>query len=152
MSVLPALPEPGPRTIEPDLHDPSSFPLFRTILKRDGSREAFDSGRIERAIALAGRATVREFVRSVCAGYSLPYFTLMPTFSICPAHGYLAGEQPACPECGEATEVYSRVVGYLRPVRQWNRGKQQEFARRALLDGRLGKATSGSGGQHHGRE
>lgn len=82
-------------------------------------------------------ATVREFVRSVCAGYRLPYFTLTPTFSVCPTHGYLAGERPACPECGAATEVYSRVVGYLRPVRQWNRGKQQEFSRRAQYDGRL---------------
>ncbi len=82
-------------------------------------------------------ATVREFVKTVCAGYELPYFTLTPTFSVCPTHGYLAGERPTCPECDAATEVYSRVVGYLRPVSQWNRGKQQEFARRARYDGGL---------------
>jgi anaerobic ribonucleoside-triphosphate reductase len=82
-------------------------------------------------------ATVKRFVRAVCAHYRLPYFTLTPTFSICPDHGYLAGEHPRCPRCGVETEVYSRVVGYLRPVRQWNRGKQIEFARRALFDGKL---------------
>ena len=49
------------------------------------------------------------------------------TFSICPTHGYLRGEQARCPECGEEAEIYSRVVGYLRPVSQWNEGKQAEF-------------------------
>ncbi len=76
---------------------------------------------------------VKRFVRTVCEGYHLPYFTLTPTFSICPDHGYLRGECSACPECGEATEVYSRVVGYLRPVQQWNDGKKREFRRRALV-------------------
>ncbi len=83
--------------------------------------------------------TVKAFVRSVCAHYRLPYFTLTPTFSICPDHGYLAGEQPTCPTCENATEVYSRVVGYLRPVGQWNQGKQHEFARRAHFDGHLAR-------------
>ena len=77
---------------------------------------------------------VKTFVRRVCSRYRLPYFTLTPTFSICPEHGYLRGSSPTCPSCGAATEVYSRVVGYLRPVAQWNRGKQEEFARRALYD------------------
>lgn len=75
--------------------------------------------------------TVREFVKSVCSNYKLPYFTLTPTFSICPSHGYLAGEQPSCPQCGSSCEIYSRVVGYLRPVSQWNVGKRAEFADRA---------------------
>ncbi|RKX60029.1 MAG: ribonucleoside triphosphate reductase [Thermodesulfobacteriota bacterium] len=73
---------------------------------------------------------VKAFVRKVCENYRLPYFTLTPTFSVCPTHGYLRGEQHCCPECGEETEVYSRVVGYLRPVKQWNEGKQAEFALR----------------------
>ena len=60
-----------------------------------------------------------------------------PTFSICPMHGYLAGEHPSCSRCGRETEVYSRVVGYLRPVSQWNQGKQREFVRRALFDEKL---------------
>jgi len=82
-------------------------------------------------------ATVKRFVRNVCSRHRLPYFTVTPTFSICPEHGYIAGEQPTCDRCGVETEVYSRVVGYLRPVRQWNAGKQQEFKRRALFDGKL---------------
>jgi len=58
-------------------------------------------------------------------------FTLTPSFSICTNHGYLNGEEPVCPECGEETEVYSRVVGYLRPVKQWNEGKRAEFPKRS---------------------
>lgn len=73
---------------------------------------------------------VKEFVRAVCGRYRLPYFTLTPTFSICPEHGYVAGEHPTCPKCGAAAEVYSRIVGYLRPVQQWNPGKRAEFAAR----------------------
>ena len=69
-------------------------------------------------------------IRKIASNYHLPYFTLTPTFSICPVHGYLAGEQAACPTCTKETEIYSRVVGYLRPVKQWNDGKQLEFARR----------------------
>ena len=72
---------------------------------------------------------VKKLVRKIAESYSLPYFTLSPTFSICPVHGYLAGEQPICPKCvvKQETEVYSRVVGYIRPVKQWNKGKQAEF-------------------------
>ncbi len=80
---------------------------------------------------------VKAFVRGVCSRYRLPYFTLTPTFSICTEHGYLAGACAQCPRCGGATEVYSRVVGYLRPVGQWNQGKQEEFARRSVYDGKL---------------
>jgi ribonucleoside-triphosphate reductase len=54
-----------------------------------------------------------------------------PSFAICPSHGYLLGEVDKCPTCGEKTEVYSRVVGYMRPVDQWNKGKQAEFAARS---------------------
>ena len=70
---------------------------------------------------------MRCLVRKVCSQYRLPYLTFTPTFSVCPSHGYLKGEQTVCSECGEPCEVYSRVVGYLRPVKQWNRGKQEEF-------------------------
>ncbi len=74
--------------------------------------------------------TVKVLVRRICELYHLPYFTFTPTFSVCPAHGYIAGEHYACPECGAETEVYSRVVGYLRPVAQWNKGKREEFKHR----------------------
>jgi ribonucleoside-triphosphate reductase len=71
-------------------------------------------------------STVRLLVRRICDQYHLPYFTITPTFSICPHHGYLSGKQETC-HCGQPCEVYSRVVGYLRPVTQWNDGKAEEF-------------------------
>jgi ribonucleoside-triphosphate reductase len=80
--------------------------------------------------AVADPEAVKSFVRTVCDKYRLPYFSLTPTFSICPEHGYLRGEQATCPSCGRQTEIYSRVVGYLRPVVQWNDGKQAEFRMR----------------------
>jgi len=75
-----------------------------------------------------------ELIRKVSWGSHLPYFTLTPTFSICPTHGYLIGEHKECPTCGAKCEVYSRVVGYLRPVDQWNDGKQAEFAIRHTFE------------------
>jgi ribonucleoside-triphosphate reductase len=74
--------------------------------------------------------TVKLLVKRICEQYRLPYFTLTPTFSICPTHGYISGEHHQCPECGAESEVYSRVVGYLRPVKQWNYGKKEEFKMR----------------------
>lgn len=71
--------------------------------------------------------SVKNLVRKVCSNYHLPYFTFSPTFSICPTHGYINGEENRCPICQTETEIYSRVVGYLRPVKQWNEGKQEEF-------------------------
>ena len=76
---------------------------------------------------------VKNLVRKIAENYKLPYYSLTPTFSICPEHGYLSGEQKECPHCGKRTEVYSRIVGYLRPVQQWNDGKQAEFKLRRAL-------------------
>ncbi len=73
---------------------------------------------------------VKHLVKKICEKYHLPYFTITPTFSICPVHGYIPGEQYVCPKCGEECEVYSRSVGYLRPVKQWNKGKTEEFKER----------------------
>jgi anaerobic ribonucleoside-triphosphate reductase len=75
-----------------------------------------------------------ELIKKVSWNSRLPYFTLTPTFSICPTHGYTTGEHKTCPVCGAKSEVYSRVVGYLRPVDQWNDGKQAEFAIRKTFD------------------
>ncbi len=74
--------------------------------------------------------TVKKLVRKICSQYHIPYLTFTPTFSVCPSHGYLRGEQEVCPECQSPCEIYSRVVGYLRPVQQWNKGKQKEFSLR----------------------
>jgi anaerobic ribonucleoside-triphosphate reductase len=75
-----------------------------------------------------------ELIKKVAWNSKLPYFTLTPTFSICPTHGYTNGEHRQCPICGAISEVYSRVVGYLRPVDQWNDGKQAEFNIRKTFD------------------
>jgi anaerobic ribonucleoside-triphosphate reductase len=73
---------------------------------------------------------IKHLVQKICFGYKLPYFTFSPTFSVCPGHGYISGNRAQCPECGSSTEVYSRVVGYLRPIAQWNDGKKEEFLQR----------------------
>jgi len=69
-------------------------------------------------------------VKKILENFDLPYITLTPTFSICSNHGYLAGEHKVCPRCGRRTEIYSRIVGYLTPVQNWNPGKQAEFTDR----------------------
>ncbi len=72
----------------------------------------------------------RDFVRRVAEKYTLPYFTITPTFSVCQTHGYITGEQPTCNTCGQPCEVWSRIVGYFRPVSEWNTGKKQEYQER----------------------
>ncbi|OGY48073.1 MAG: ribonucleoside triphosphate reductase [Candidatus Buchananbacteria bacterium RIFCSPHIGHO2_01_FULL_47_11b] len=78
--------------------------------------------------------TCRSFVKKVAENYSLPYFTITPTFSICPNHGYIVGEVAKCPTCKATTEVWSRIVGYFRPVDQWNTGKKSEYKQREEYD------------------
>jgi ribonucleoside-triphosphate reductase len=83
--------------------------------------------------------SVKALIRKITHTFHLPYITLSPTFSICPEHGYLFGEHKQCPKCAEIgqtsnCEVFSRIVGYLRPVEQWNDGKQEEFKERKLFD------------------
>ena len=69
-------------------------------------------------------------VKKIADNYRLPYYTISPTYSICPDHGYITGEVYTCPECGKKTEVWSRITGYYRPVQNWNDGKAQEFTDR----------------------
>ena len=71
--------------------------------------------------------SMKNFIKKAFTNYKLPYMSITPTFSVCPNDGYLNGEVKVCPTCGSTCEVYSRVVGYLRPVSQWNDGKQEEF-------------------------
>jgi ribonucleoside-triphosphate reductase len=70
---------------------------------------------------------IGELVKTICENYKLPYFSIIPTFSVCPSHGYIRGEHYSCPACGTETEVYSKVVGFIRPIASWNRGKRREF-------------------------
>jgi ribonucleoside-triphosphate reductase len=94
----------------------------------------------------------RDFVKKVAYSFKLPYFTVTPTFSICPSHGYINGEEYQCGTCGEQTEVWSRVMGYFRPVDQWNKGKKSEYRERkeyvvngeAVAVGELSREASGA--------
>ncbi|MBW1913996.1 MAG: ribonucleoside triphosphate reductase [Deltaproteobacteria bacterium] len=81
--------------------------------------------------------TVKQLIRKIVSNFRLPYLTLSPTFSVCPSHGYLNGRQEKCTVCNEDTEVYSRVVGYLRPIKQWNNGKRAEFEMRKTFTASL---------------
>jgi len=81
--------------------------------------------------------SVSVLIRRVAEKTELPYYTITPTFSVCPGHGYICGEHFVCPQCSQECEVYSRVVGYLRPVSQWNDGKQSEYKIRKMFDSRV---------------
>ena len=83
---------------------------------------------------IADPRAIPALVRKICQNYKLPYFTITPTFSVCGSHGYIAGEHSHCPECNRECEVYSRIVGYLRPLSQWNAAKQAEFKVRETYD------------------
>lgn len=74
--------------------------------------------------------TTRELIKKIATNYRIPYFTISPTYSVCQEHGYIRGEVYTCPQCGNPTEVYSRITGYYRPVQNWNVGKQEEFKSR----------------------
>ncbi len=93
--------------------------------------------------------SAKKLVKTVFEKYKLPYVTLTPTFSICPVHGYLSGEHFTCPKCAveQKCEVYSRIVGYLRPVKEWNKGKTQEYKERKEFKNKesISKANSSLG-------
>jgi ribonucleoside-triphosphate reductase (formate) len=110
--------------------------LFQTLRLQDELQCKYTGGTVLHIFLgeqVKDTAVIRTLVRKIASRHRLPYFTLTPTFSICPSHGYLDGEQPRCSRCSESTEVYSRVVGYLRPVKQWNTGKQAEFGDRKSI-------------------
>ena len=107
--------------------------IFETLDLQDELQSLYTGGTVLHLYLgeeIKDRAIAKRLIQKVFTRYRLPYISLTPTFSICNNHGYLAGEQPICPECGAATEVWSRVVGYLRPVRNFNKGKQEEYAQR----------------------
>ncbi|MFW5628873.1 MAG: ribonucleoside triphosphate reductase [Candidatus Cloacimonadaceae bacterium] len=104
--------------------------VFDVLDKQDDLQSKYTGGTVLHIFGgerLEHGESVKKLVKTVCDNYRLPYFTFSPTFSICPEHGYLDGEQASCPSCGKITEVFSRIVGYLRPVSQWNEGKKAEF-------------------------
>jgi len=80
--------------------------------------------------AITDLDAIKGLIKKIATGFKIPYFTITPTFSICRNHGFISGKHFKCPKCKKPTEVYSRVVGYFRPVQQWNDGKQEEFSQR----------------------
>lgn len=107
--------------------------ILETLLLQDELQTKYTGGTVLH-IFLGEQVTdiqvVKNLVKKISTRFRLPYFTLTPTFSVCPSHGYLNGKQENCSVCNAKTEIYSRVVGYLRPVKQWNNGKQAEFGMR----------------------
>ena len=111
--------------------------IFAALDIQDGLQTLYTSGTVFHAFLgekLPDWKAAANLVRTIAENYTLPYYTLSPTYSICKNHGYLAGEQYTCPHCGERTEVYSRITGYYRPVQNWNDGKTQEFKERKVYD------------------
>jgi ribonucleoside-triphosphate reductase len=110
--------------------------LFETLKLQDELQCKYTGGTVLHIFLgeqVKDTVVIRNLVRKIAAHHRLPYFTLTPTFSICPTHGYLDGEQTRCRQCSEATEVYSGMMGYLRPVAQWNRGRQADFGDRTSV-------------------
>jgi ribonucleoside-triphosphate reductase len=107
--------------------------LFETLMLQDELQTKYTGGTVLHVYLgeqVGDMETTRGLIKKIVTRFRLPYFTLTPSFSVCPSHGYLKGEQERCPTCQAETEVYSRVVGYLRPVKQWNEGKRAEFSMR----------------------
>jgi len=122
--------------------------VFEALDLQDNLQCAYTGGTVEHIFLgerLSDIETVKHLVKTVFTNYKLPYITLTPTFSICPVHGYLSGERWKCPQCmvDQDCEVYSRVVGYLRPVQQWHKGKAQEFKERKVFTMKPGYLKKG---------
>lgn len=111
--------------------------LFEILDQQDELQTKFTGGTVVHLFLgerISDPEVVKNLVKKITHTYRLPYFSLTPTFSVCASHGYLNGEQHTCPHCCLKTEVYSRVVGYIRPLQQWNDGKQCEFKLRKTID------------------
>lgn len=111
--------------------------IFDALDIQDELQALYTSGTVFHAFLgekLPDWKAAANLVKKIADNYKLPYYTLSPTYSICKTHGYITGEVYKCPECGENTEVYSRITGYYRPVQNWNDGKTQEFKDRQLYD------------------
>ena len=111
--------------------------IFSALDVQDDLQTLYTSGTVFHAFLgekLPDWKAAAQLVRKIAENYKLPYYTLSPTYSVCKNHGYLSGEVSVCPECGERTEIYSRITGYYRPVQNWNDGKAQEFKDRKVYD------------------
>ena len=111
--------------------------IFEALDVQDKLQTLYTSGTVFHAFLgekMPDWKSAAKLVRTIAENYELPYYTLSPTYSVCSEHGYIAGEVYKCPHCGKATEVYSRITGYYRPVQNWNVGKTEEFKERKTYD------------------
>ena len=109
--------------------------MFTALDIQDELQTLYNSGTVFHAFLgekLPDWKASMKLVRTISENYKLPYYTISPVYSVCKNHGYITGEVYKCPECGEKTEVYSRITGYYRPVQNWNDGKAQEFKDRKM--------------------
>ncbi len=111
--------------------------IFTALDIQDELQTLYTSGTVFHAFLgekLPDWRAAADLVRKIAENYKLPYYTMSPTYSVCKNHGYISGEAFTCPDCGNATEVYSRITGYYRPVQNWNDGKSQEYKDRKVYD------------------
>lgn len=111
--------------------------IFTALDIQDELQTLYTSGTVFHAFLgerLEDWQAAASLVRKIAENYKLPYYTLSPTYSVCKNHGYILGETWTCPDCGQETEVYSRITGYYRPVKNWNDGKAKEYKMRKVYD------------------
>lgn len=111
--------------------------IFEALDVQDELQTLYTSGTVFHAFLgerLSNWQEAAILVKKIAENYKLPYYTLSPTYSVCASHGYLVGEQKVCPKCGRETEIYSRITGYYRPVKNWNAGKTEEYNERKVYD------------------
>jgi len=116
-----------------------TFDIFEALRNQEDLQTQYTGGTVFHGFVgerISGEAA-KLLVKKILTNFRVPYLTVTPTFSICPEHGYISGEHFKCPKrinqrklCGKKCEVYSRVVGYYRPVQQWHVGKQEEYKQR----------------------
>lgn len=111
--------------------------VFDALDVQDELQTLYTSGTVFHAFLgekLPDWKAAAKLVRTIAENYRLPYYSISPTYSICKDHGYLSGEHFTCPVCGKEAEVYSRITGYYRPVKNWNEGKIEEYKARKTYD------------------
>lgn len=111
--------------------------IFEALDIQDELQTLYTSGTVFHAFLgerLPDWQSAAKLVKTIADNYKLPYYTISPTYSVCKNHGYFTGEVSKCPKCGEDTEIYSRITGYYRPVKNWNDGKSKEYKMRCTYD------------------
>jgi len=109
--------------------------IFEAFILQEGLQSKYTGGTVIHVYLgeeIDDEDACATLVKRIAENFRVPYFSMTPTFSICEEHGYIRGEHYTCPMCGKQTEVYSRVVGYYRPVQNWNKGKKEEYKQRKV--------------------